>query len=141
LGFFGVRQRRGTHVSVPKIGSRVGVFCFGGILGFHADLRREFIWGNLSLVFFEGLGVYPRESIEEGGQLVCLSVCLGEFNCVTGGFVNSLNTLRGKSVTYLTREGQKGEPRCAYRMAYFARIHLGTRGFAEVICRASDLNV
>jgi hypothetical protein len=97
-------------------------------LGIYAELRREFFWGNLVLVFFEGLGGDPREVSEEGGQLVCLSVCLGEFNCVTGGFVNSLNTLRGKSVTYLTREGQKGEPRCAYRMAYFARIHLGTRG-------------
>jgi hypothetical protein len=28
--FWGNRQRRGAHVSVPKIGSRAGVLCFGG---------------------------------------------------------------------------------------------------------------
>jgi hypothetical protein len=39
-------QRRGADVNTPKIGSRVGEFCFGGILGIHAVLRRELIWGN-----------------------------------------------------------------------------------------------
>jgi hypothetical protein len=92
LSFFGVRQRRGAHVSVPKIGSRDGVLCFGGILGVYADLRREIGWGNLDLMFFSVLLVGPREAIEEGGQLVFLFVCLGEFKRFTGGFVNSLNT-------------------------------------------------
>jgi hypothetical protein len=69
--FFGVGQRRGAHVSVLKIGSRVGLFCFGGILGIHAELRREFIWGNLRLGFFGVLGGVPRSSTEEGGRLVC----------------------------------------------------------------------
>jgi hypothetical protein len=60
-------QRRGTHVNVPEIGSRVGVYCFGGNLGIYADLRREFIWRNLKLVFFEVLAVDPRGALEEGG--------------------------------------------------------------------------
>jgi hypothetical protein len=39
---FGDRvQRRGAGVNVPEIGSRGEVLCFGGILGVHADLRRE----------------------------------------------------------------------------------------------------
>jgi hypothetical protein len=46
LEFLGTGQRRGTHVSVPKIGSRDGLFCFGGISGFYAELRREFNLGN-----------------------------------------------------------------------------------------------
>jgi hypothetical protein len=79
--FFGVRQRRGTHVSVPKIGSRGGVLCFGGILGFHADLRRELNRRNLDLVFFGVLIGVPRGSTEEGGQLVFPFVCEGEFMC------------------------------------------------------------
>jgi hypothetical protein len=37
----GVVQRRGTHVKIPEIGSRVGVFMFGGIYEIHAVLRRE----------------------------------------------------------------------------------------------------
>jgi hypothetical protein len=36
--FGGQVQRRGTHVNTPKIGSRVGVFCFGGIYRFYAEL-------------------------------------------------------------------------------------------------------
>jgi hypothetical protein len=31
LGILGAGQRRGVHVNVPKIGSRAGLFCFGGI--------------------------------------------------------------------------------------------------------------
>jgi hypothetical protein len=32
IGIFGGQvQRRGTHVNIPKIGSRDGVFSFGGI--------------------------------------------------------------------------------------------------------------
>jgi hypothetical protein len=42
LGFFEAGQRRGAHVSVPEIGSRDEVFCFGGIWGVYAVLRREF---------------------------------------------------------------------------------------------------
>jgi hypothetical protein len=52
LGFLGAGQRRGAHVNVPEIGSRDGLLCFGGILGVYAELRREFYWGNLNLVFF-----------------------------------------------------------------------------------------
>jgi hypothetical protein len=46
LGILGAGQRRGAHVSVLKIGSRVEHLCFGGIWGCHADLRRESEWGN-----------------------------------------------------------------------------------------------
>jgi hypothetical protein len=49
--FWRVGQRRGAHVRIPEIGSRVGLFCFGGIIGFYAELRREFVWGNLKLDF------------------------------------------------------------------------------------------
>jgi hypothetical protein len=45
--------------------------CFGGILGFHAELRRELGRGNLKWGFFGVLLVDPRRSTEEGGQLVC----------------------------------------------------------------------
>jgi hypothetical protein len=62
-------------VNVPKIGSRGELFCFGGISGFYADLRREFIWGNLKLIVFGVLFGGPRGCIEEGGP----TVCLGEF--------------------------------------------------------------
>jgi hypothetical protein len=32
IGIFGgVVQRRGVHVNTPDLGSRVGVFCIGGI--------------------------------------------------------------------------------------------------------------
>jgi hypothetical protein len=46
IGFLEEFQRRGAHVNVPEIGSRVGVYCIGGILGFYAELRREFNRGN-----------------------------------------------------------------------------------------------
>jgi hypothetical protein len=71
LGIFGAGQRRGADVSVPKIGSRDGVLCFGGILRTHADLRREIVWGNFNLLFFLSLGGSPRVSIEEGGPTLC----------------------------------------------------------------------
>jgi hypothetical protein len=87
LGFFGAGQRRGTHVSVPKIGSRAALLCFGGILGFYAELRREYIWRNLFLVVLGVLGGDPRGTIEEGGHLVFPFVFGGIF-CVTGGFVD-----------------------------------------------------
>jgi hypothetical protein len=83
FGFFGAGQRRGAHVSVPKIGSRDGVLCFGGILGTHADLRREIVWGNFNLLFFWSLGGSPRESIEEGGH----SCVLGELKCQLGSLI------------------------------------------------------
>jgi hypothetical protein len=69
--FWGVVQRRGGRVKTPEIGSRDGVLCFGGIMGFYAELRREFKWGNFDLGFFEGLTVVPRDGIEEGGRLLC----------------------------------------------------------------------
>jgi hypothetical protein len=87
LGFFEAGQRRGTHVSVPKIGSRAALLCFGGILGFYAVLRREYFGGNLNLVVFSVLGGSPRVLIEEGGHLVFPFVFWGMF-CVTGGFVD-----------------------------------------------------
>jgi hypothetical protein len=70
LVFWGKIQRRGTHVSPLKIGSRGDAFVFGGILSFYADLRRKFIWGKLGLGFLEGLGGSPRGGSEEGGHLV-----------------------------------------------------------------------
>jgi hypothetical protein len=82
LRFLGVGQRRGAHVSVPKIGSRGAHLCFGGIWGVYAELRREFNWRNWDLVFFEGLTVVPRGAIEEGGRFVFPPVLLGEFMCV-----------------------------------------------------------
>jgi hypothetical protein len=53
-------QRRGTDVSTPEIGSRGAIKCFGGILRFHAELRRELKWGNLVWVFFGVLLGEPR---------------------------------------------------------------------------------
>jgi hypothetical protein len=41
LEFEGSVQRRGARVNTPKIGSRDGRNCLGGIMGFYADLRRE----------------------------------------------------------------------------------------------------
>jgi hypothetical protein len=72
-----VVQRRGVHVNTPKNGSRVGVLCFGGILRFYAELRREIIWGNWKLGFFGGLLVVPRGPTEEGGPFMCQFVYLG----------------------------------------------------------------
>jgi hypothetical protein len=83
FGIFGGRvQRRGGRVSTPEIGSRGAEICFGGILRFHADLRREFYWGNLVWVFFWVVGGVPRRDVEEGGHLCAFSVQLGEFICV-----------------------------------------------------------
>jgi hypothetical protein len=71
IGFFEEEfQRRGAHVSTPKNGSRGALLCFGGILGNHADLRRESEWRNLDLGFFEVLAVVPRGGVEEGDQCV-----------------------------------------------------------------------
>jgi hypothetical protein len=72
-------QRRGTHVNTPKKGSRGDAFCLGGILGFHADLRREIKWGNLKWDSFGVLFGGPRRSTEEGGPFMCQFVHLGEF--------------------------------------------------------------
>jgi hypothetical protein len=59
LGFWGNVRRRGTHVSTLKIGSRGEVKCFGGILAFCAELRRELEWGNWGLGFLRiGRGFY-----------------------------------------------------------------------------------
>jgi hypothetical protein len=86
-GFFGriferQVQRRGTHVNTAEIGSRDGGLCFGGILGNHADLRRDLFWGNLKLAFFWVLLGVPRRGSEEGGHLCVSFRCLGEFICV-----------------------------------------------------------
>jgi hypothetical protein len=79
LGILRAGQRRGTDVSVLKIGSRDGFLCFGGIQRFHADLRREFSWGNFKLDFFGVLGGGQRSATEEGGQLCVTFVHLEEF--------------------------------------------------------------
>jgi hypothetical protein len=92
LGFFEAGQRRGAHVSVPEIGSRAALFCFGGILGSYADLRREFEWGNLKLGFFEGLGVVPRRCIEEEGRLVFPPGVWGNLVVLLGGVLWTLLT-------------------------------------------------
>jgi hypothetical protein len=70
--FWGNVRRRGAHVNIPKIGSRVGQLCFGGILGFYAELRREIKWRNWDLGFLGVLLVVPRESTEEGDHLMLL---------------------------------------------------------------------
>jgi hypothetical protein len=73
FGFFeGQVQRRGGRVNIPEIGSRVGVFSFGGIYGIHAVLRREYNWGNLFWMIFEVLVGDPRGAGEEGGPMLRL---------------------------------------------------------------------
>jgi hypothetical protein len=85
FGIFGIRvQRRGAHVNIPKIGSRDGEICFGGILGFYAELRREYYWGNLKCRFFWVLFGFPRRSIEVGGTN---GVFGGMFLLLVRGFV------------------------------------------------------
>jgi hypothetical protein len=82
IGIFGAQvQRRGTGVNTPKIGSRVGVKCFGGIQRFCAELRRELSWGNWDLSFFGVLFGCPRSSTEEGGLSVFFG---GILNGATG---------------------------------------------------------
>jgi hypothetical protein len=66
LNFWGNLWRRGTHVNIPKIGSRGAEKCLGEFYGVYADLRREFGWGNLKWGFFEVLLVNPRGCVEEG---------------------------------------------------------------------------
>jgi hypothetical protein len=61
-------QRRGTHVNSPEIGSRGDAFCIGGIYEIHADLRREFFWGNFIWVIFWVLFVEPRGVVRRGDQ-------------------------------------------------------------------------
>jgi hypothetical protein len=76
-------------VNVPKIGSRDGHLCFGGIQRFYAELRREIKRGNFNLVFFRVLLEGPRETIEVGGHSCARFggiLCLEEFNCALGGF-------------------------------------------------------
>jgi hypothetical protein len=68
--FWGAVQRRGTHVNTPKIGSRVGEFCFGEIWGFYAELRRELFRRNFKLDFFWFLSVGPRERGRRGDRCV-----------------------------------------------------------------------
>jgi hypothetical protein len=62
--------RRGADVNTLEIGSRGAKKCLGEFWGVYADLRRDFVWGNLKLDFFGVLVGVPREPIEEGGQLV-----------------------------------------------------------------------
>jgi hypothetical protein len=78
LDFWDLVQRRGVDVNTPEKGSRGNVFCFGGIYGFYAELRREIIWGNLDLLFFGFLAGDPRGDGEEGGNCVFL---WGNFRC------------------------------------------------------------
>jgi hypothetical protein len=86
LEFSKAVQRRGVHVNTPKNGSRVGEFCFGGILGFYAELRREIIWGKLNSLFFGVLFEVPRRAIEEGGPMCAF----GGIYCVPIGEMGPL---------------------------------------------------
>jgi hypothetical protein len=70
--FGGTVQRRGVHVNTPEIGSREGVFCFGGILGSHAELRRELGWEFLGQLIFGVVGRGSMWGCEEGGHFVTL---------------------------------------------------------------------
>jgi hypothetical protein len=74
LVFWGKIQRRGVDVNVPKIGSRVGGLCFGGILGIYAELRREFGWGNLDLVNLGFLSSGLTWGWRRGGNLCAIWV-------------------------------------------------------------------
>jgi hypothetical protein len=69
--------RRGTHVNIPKIGSRGEGKCLGEFWGVYADLRREFKWGNFKLGFLGVFLVSPREPIEEGGHLCVFLYTIG----------------------------------------------------------------
>jgi hypothetical protein len=115
IGFFGTQvQRRGVHVNIPKIGSRVGAFCFGENLGFCAELRRELRGGNWNLGTFWGLGGSPRRCTEEGGPFMCQFVYLGEFVVLlVVGFVDSFNTLQGELWPICAKVCEKGEVRYA----------------------------
>jgi hypothetical protein len=87
LEFLEAGQRRGAHVSTLEIGSRDGVLCIGGILGFYAELRREIIWGNLDLTFFDVLLGVPRRCVEEGGTMCAF----GGILCVNWGWFCELS--------------------------------------------------
>jgi hypothetical protein len=56
-------------VRIPKIGSRAGLCCFGGIWGIYADLRRELFEGNLDLDFFWVFFGVPRGGLRRGGTI------------------------------------------------------------------------
>jgi hypothetical protein len=77
-------QRRGVHVNIPKIGSRVGIKCFGGISGFYAELRRECFWRNWNLVIFEVLVEGPRREVRRGDRCVFLSCVWGNLSVELG---------------------------------------------------------
>jgi hypothetical protein len=81
LGFWGNISRRGTHVNTLEIGSRGGNLCFGGIMGFRADLRRELDGGELKLVVFWNLGGDLTWGWEEGGHLCVFGSVVG-FNWI-----------------------------------------------------------
>jgi hypothetical protein len=83
--FWGNFSRRGTHVNIPDLGSRGARNCFGGILGVHADLRRESFWRNLNLTIFWGLGGEPRGVIEEGGTLCVFGELFVSIGVAWGG--------------------------------------------------------
>jgi hypothetical protein len=70
FGFGGKVRRRGTHVNVPEIGSRVGKLCIWGNSSFYAELRREIGWGNLDWVDFGRVGGWWYVGKEEGGHYV-----------------------------------------------------------------------
>jgi hypothetical protein len=76
--------------------------CFGGILRFYAELRRELKWGNFKLELFWVLLVGPRRFTEEGGQLVLLLCIWGSVMCQLSGF----NCVGAVGVTYELREGE-----------------------------------
>jgi hypothetical protein len=89
--FWGRLQRRGVHVNIPKIGSRDGEKCSGGIQRFYAELRRELVWGNLNLAFFGFLGGSPRGAVEEGDHLCFLCAFEGIYCVVDRGLIKILS--------------------------------------------------
>jgi hypothetical protein len=67
---WGNLSRKGTHVKLPKIGSRGTVFIHWGNLRFCAELRREWCWEVLFWVDLEVGGGWGYVGGEEGGPLV-----------------------------------------------------------------------
>jgi hypothetical protein len=72
-----VVQRRGGGVNTPEIGSRDGINCFGGISGFHAELRREIKWGNFIWWFLGFWAEIHVGTVRRGDNGVHLGECFG----------------------------------------------------------------
>jgi hypothetical protein len=69
-------QRRGVHVNIPKIGSRVGVCCFGGILGGLRCFTKRIERGKLVFSNFWDFWAVGSRGVGGGGTLCALFVRL-----------------------------------------------------------------